>query len=127
MASPSASPSTLRGPVTATAQARKRRPFLFDLYSTALGKKYAMAISGIAMMGFVLFHMIGNLKMYQGSGAERLCRVPQATALSAGTQGGRVVGLARAFARDVGVAPALGVVTDQAESTRQGRALSGSA
>lgn len=69
MASPSASPSTLRGPVTATAQARKRRPFLIDLYSTAVGKKYAMAISGIAMMGFVLFHMIGNLKMYQGEAA----------------------------------------------------------
>jgi len=38
-----------------------------DLYSTAVGKKYVMAISGIAMMGFVLFHMIGNLKMYLGA------------------------------------------------------------
>lgn len=26
-----------------------------------------MAITGIGMMGFVLFHMIGNLKMYQGA------------------------------------------------------------
>ena len=59
--------TTQRGPVTATApKAPKKRPFLVDLYSTAVGKKYAMAISGIAMMGFVLFHMIGNLKMYQG-------------------------------------------------------------
>ena len=57
-----------RGPVTGTAnRARKRRPFLIDLYSTAVGKKYAMAVSGIAMMGFVLFHMIGNLKMYAGA------------------------------------------------------------
>lgn len=57
-----------RGPVTATAaKAKKRRPFLLDLYSTAVGKKYAMGISGIAMMGFVLFHMIGNLKMYAGA------------------------------------------------------------
>ncbi len=57
-----------RGPVTGTAnRARKRRPFLVDLYSTAVGKKYAMAVSGIAMMGFVLFHMIGNLKMYAGA------------------------------------------------------------
>ena len=57
-----------RGPVTGTAAAKKkRRPFLLDLYSTAVGKKYAMGISGIAMMGFVLFHMIGNLKMYAGA------------------------------------------------------------
>ena len=56
-----------RPPVSATAVAtRRRRPFLIDLYGTAVGKKYAMAISGIAMMGFVLFHMIGNLKMYFG-------------------------------------------------------------
>ena len=57
-----------RPPVSATAAVeRRRRPFLLDLYSTAVGKKYAMAISGIALMGFVLFHMIGNLKMYFGA------------------------------------------------------------
>jgi succinate dehydrogenase / fumarate reductase cytochrome b subunit len=57
-----------RGPVSGTATtARKRRPFLLDLYSTAVGKKYVMAITGIGLMGFVLFHMIGNLKMYQGA------------------------------------------------------------
>lgn len=58
---------TTRGPVTGTATANKRRKFfLLDLYSTAVGKKYAMAISGIALMGYVLAHMIGNLKMYLG-------------------------------------------------------------
>ncbi|MFM7047275.1 MAG: succinate dehydrogenase cytochrome b subunit [Actinomycetota bacterium] len=57
-----------RQPVSGTATAtRRRRPFLLDLYATAVGKKYAMAISGIALMGFVLFHMIGNLKMYFGA------------------------------------------------------------
>ncbi|MFM7336736.1 MAG: hypothetical protein ACKO2E_00415, partial [Actinomycetota bacterium] len=57
-----------RGPVTGTALgSREKRPFLVDLYSTAVGKKFAMAISGIALMGFVLFHMIGNLKMYLGA------------------------------------------------------------
>lgn len=56
-----------RGPVTGSAtRTRKRRPFLIDLYSTAVGKKYVMAITGIGLMGFVLFHMIGNLKMYFG-------------------------------------------------------------
>jgi succinate dehydrogenase / fumarate reductase cytochrome b subunit len=56
-----------RGPVTGTATAKKRRKlFLLDLYSTAVGKKYAMAISGIALMGYVFAHLIGNLKMYLG-------------------------------------------------------------
>jgi succinate dehydrogenase / fumarate reductase cytochrome b subunit len=57
-----------RGPVTGTATGRKkmRKPFLLDLYSTAVGKKYAMALSGIALMGYVLAHMIGNLKMFLG-------------------------------------------------------------
>ena len=56
-----------RGPVSATAvTTRRRRLFFLDLYSTAVGKKYVMAISGLAMIGFVVFHMIGNLKMYFG-------------------------------------------------------------
>ena len=57
-----------RGPVSGTAagRGRKRKPFLLDLYSTAVGKKYVMAITGIIGIGFVIFHMIGNLKMYLG-------------------------------------------------------------
>ena len=59
-----------RGPVTGTATKKKKsKPFLLDLYSTAVGKKYVMGITGIGMMGFVLFHMIGNLKMYMGAEA----------------------------------------------------------
>ncbi|MBI4883986.1 MAG: hypothetical protein HY826_08025 [Actinobacteria bacterium] len=54
-----------RPPVTGTAMAKKKRRkfFLLDLYSTAVGKKYAMAISGIMLIGFVVAHMVGNLKM----------------------------------------------------------------
>lgn len=37
---------------------------------SALGKKVVMAISGIVLFGFVLTHMLGNLKLYQG--AEKL-------------------------------------------------------
>ncbi|CAB4560605.1 MAG: succinate dehydrogenase cytochrome b subunit [Actinomycetes bacterium] len=62
-------PAQRRGPVTGTATAtskRRKKFFLLDLYGTAVGKKYVMAITGIAMMGFVLAHMIGNLKMYLG-------------------------------------------------------------
>jgi succinate dehydrogenase / fumarate reductase cytochrome b subunit len=32
-----------------------------------VGKKYAMALSGIVLMGYVLLHMIGNLKFYFGA------------------------------------------------------------
>jgi succinate dehydrogenase / fumarate reductase cytochrome b subunit len=58
-----------RGPVTGTATAgkKRRKPFLLDIYSTAVGKKYVMAITGIALMGYVLAHMIGNLKMFLGA------------------------------------------------------------
>ena len=57
-----------RGPVTGTAMAtRRRRSFLADLYGTAVGKKYAMAITGLMLVGFVIAHMIGNLKMYLGA------------------------------------------------------------
>lgn len=56
-----------RGPVSGTAvKAKRRRPFLLDLYGTAVGKKYVMALTGIALLGFVFAHMVGNLKMYIG-------------------------------------------------------------
>lgn len=44
---------------------RSRFP-LADLYKSAVGKKWVMAITGIALMGYVFFHMLGNLKMYLG-------------------------------------------------------------
>lgn len=53
----------LREPVTETGLA-PRRP---GLYSTYLGKKYAMAVSGMVLMLFVLVHMLGNLKLYLGA------------------------------------------------------------
>lgn len=57
-----------RGPVSGTANSSvKRKPFLLDLYSTAVGKKYVMAITGIIGIGYVVVHMIGNLKMYLGT------------------------------------------------------------
>ncbi len=36
------------------------------LYSTSIGKKAVMALTGIVLWGFVIVHMIGNLKVYQG-------------------------------------------------------------
>jgi len=65
----------VRDPVTGTAlgtgadgeRGKKRSgPFLVELYRSALGKKYVMAITGIVWMGYVFAHMVGNLKMYLG-------------------------------------------------------------
>ena len=66
-----------RGPVggTAAKPPAKKKPFFVDFYSTAVGKKYVMAITGIIGIGFVVGHMIGNLKMYLGvvtEGDERI-------------------------------------------------------
>jgi hypothetical protein len=52
----------------AAAAAKKRPPFLVELYRSALGKKYVMAITGIIGLGYVLAHMLGNLKLYQSAG-----------------------------------------------------------
>jgi succinate dehydrogenase / fumarate reductase cytochrome b subunit len=58
-----------RGPVSGTAvkKSSRRKPFLLDLYSTAVGKKYVMAITGIIGVGFIIGHMVGNLKVYLGA------------------------------------------------------------
>ncbi len=49
------------------ATSQRRTPFLVELYRSALGKKYLMAITGVIFMGYVLAHMLGNLKLYQGA------------------------------------------------------------
>jgi succinate dehydrogenase / fumarate reductase cytochrome b subunit len=74
---PSTSPGTPsnaghapRGPVTGTAITHKKRKFfLLDLYGTAVGKKYVMAITGVVGIGYIVAHMVGNLKMYLGKGS----------------------------------------------------------
>ncbi|MTV25966.1 succinate dehydrogenase cytochrome b subunit [Nitriliruptoraceae bacterium ZYF776] len=46
---------------------RAKRPFVLELYGTAVGKKYVMAITGIIGLGYVFAHMVGNLKLYFGA------------------------------------------------------------
>ena len=36
------------------------------LWSTSIGKKAVMAVTGVILVGFVIGHMLGNLKVYQG-------------------------------------------------------------
>ena len=44
-----------------------RLSWLGGIYRTDTGKKYAMAISGVALLLFVLGHMIGNLHVFEGA------------------------------------------------------------
>jgi succinate dehydrogenase / fumarate reductase, cytochrome b subunit len=39
------------------------------LYRTSIGKKVVMAITGIILVGFVVAHMVGNLKIFLGAEA----------------------------------------------------------
>jgi succinate dehydrogenase / fumarate reductase cytochrome b subunit len=46
--------------------------WLIDFYGSAIGKKAVMAVTGIILLGFVLAHMAGNLKMYGSNGEAHL-------------------------------------------------------
>jgi succinate dehydrogenase / fumarate reductase cytochrome b subunit len=47
-----------------TTERKTRAPWPFNLYQTAVGKKWVMALTGIALIGFVIAHMIGNWKIF---------------------------------------------------------------
>ncbi len=57
------------GGVAPVHPSRRPAPWPVEFYRSAVGKKWVMAITGIMLMGFVLGHMVGNLKMYQGAHA----------------------------------------------------------
>jgi succinate dehydrogenase / fumarate reductase, cytochrome b subunit len=40
--------------------------FLLRFWRSAVGKKWVMAVSGIILLGYVLAHMVGNLKVFLG-------------------------------------------------------------
>ena len=37
------------------------------LYRSSIGKKVVMALTGVILVGFVIVHMLGNLKVFQGA------------------------------------------------------------
>lgn len=61
-----------RGPVSGTAvkPARRKAPFVVEFWRSAVAKKWVMALTGVMLIGFVVAHMVGNLKMYTGRTAE---------------------------------------------------------
>jgi succinate dehydrogenase / fumarate reductase cytochrome b subunit len=44
----------------------RRAPFVVTFYRSAVAKKWLMAVSGIVLLGYVLAHMVGNLKIFLG-------------------------------------------------------------
>ena len=50
------------------APSSRRTPWPLAFYRSAVGKKWVMALSGVVLMGFVISHLIGNLKLYLGRG-----------------------------------------------------------
>ena len=42
------------------------RPFPLNLWQSAVGRKWIMAVTGVGLLGFVVAHMIGNLHVYEG-------------------------------------------------------------
>jgi succinate dehydrogenase / fumarate reductase cytochrome b subunit len=61
-----AAPTTSSSPPAPGPDTPRRQPWLVQLYGTDVGKKYAMAISGIVFLGYIFAHMVGNLKMFLG-------------------------------------------------------------
>ncbi len=41
-------------------------PSIFMIYRSSIGKKIIMAVTGFLLIGFVFFHMYGNLKVFSG-------------------------------------------------------------
>jgi succinate dehydrogenase / fumarate reductase cytochrome b subunit len=44
----------------------KTGSWLVEFYRSAVGKKAVMAVTGIALIGYILAHLVGNLKVYLG-------------------------------------------------------------
>jgi succinate dehydrogenase / fumarate reductase cytochrome b subunit len=56
-----------RGVAPVHGPSRRPAPWPVEFYRSAVGKKWVMALTGLAIMGFVLVHMVGNLKVYLGA------------------------------------------------------------
>jgi succinate dehydrogenase / fumarate reductase cytochrome b subunit len=54
--------------MTAVKETKTRKvPWIVEIYRTDVGKKYAMAITGVMLLGFVVAHMVGNLHVFEGA------------------------------------------------------------
>lgn len=58
-------PESLRNPEPIRSL-KSELPFPLNVWQSAVGRKWIMALTGIGLLGFVVAHMIGNLHVYQG-------------------------------------------------------------
>jgi succinate dehydrogenase / fumarate reductase cytochrome b subunit len=61
-----AGPAPAQSGSATPARTPRKVPFVVEAWRSAIVKKWVMAITGIMMLGFVLAHMIGNLKVFLG-------------------------------------------------------------
>ena len=47
-----------------TTRRKMKAPWPLNIYQTAVGKKWVMALTGLAIIGFVVAHMFGNWKIF---------------------------------------------------------------
>lgn len=52
--------------VRPTVARESQAAWALEFYRSAVGKKYVMAVTGVALMAYVFVHMLGNLKLYLG-------------------------------------------------------------
>ena len=48
---------------------KKPLPFPLNVWQSAVGRKWIMALTGVGLLGFVLAHMIGNFHVFEGPAA----------------------------------------------------------
>jgi succinate dehydrogenase / fumarate reductase, cytochrome b subunit len=68
MASPTAAPRHPKDPPVADSSSRAGA-FLRALFDSSVGAKILVALTGLGLTGFVVFHMIGNLTVFHGRDA----------------------------------------------------------
>lgn len=68
MSSATAGPRHPKGP-PATDSSATAGPFLTALLDSSVGAKLLVALTGLGLVTFAVFHMIGNLKVFQGPDA----------------------------------------------------------
>jgi succinate dehydrogenase / fumarate reductase, cytochrome b subunit len=62
-----AATSTARSAVKPIRPAPRRAlPWPIEFYRSAVGRKWVMGLTGLMLLGFVVFHLLGNLKAYIG-------------------------------------------------------------
>ena len=61
-------------PGVAPIRQRPTGPLVVRFYRSAVGKKWVMAVTGVILMGFVVAHLIGNLKFYPVEGGDQPLR-----------------------------------------------------